>query len=221
MRIFALVTHNAPHLDFRPVIAHLTGTLLLKQPNAVVIDVGGVGYEVTIPVSSFYDLGEVGDPVSLRIYTYVREDTLQLFGFRTGREKELFLRLMTVSGIGPKLAITLLSGMSVDELIPAIRSNDLGRLTSIPGVGRKTAERIVVELRDRMAALSSPEAEAQFQAMPVIAGLASIRDDTVAALLTLGYQKAQAEKVVGRVLEQEKDHSIEHILRQSLKQLSR
>jgi Holliday junction DNA helicase RuvA len=202
------------------VIAHLSGTLLLKQPNAVVIDVGGVGYEVTIPVSSFYDLGEVGDAVALRIYTYVREDTLQLFGFRTGREKELFLRLMTVSGIGPKLAITLLSGMSVDELVPAIRSNDLGRLTSIPGVGRKTAERIVVELRDRMAALSSPEIEAQLAA-PVAAGVASTRDDTVAALLTLGYQKAQAEKVVSRVLEQEKDHSIEHILRQSLKQLSR
>jgi Holliday junction DNA helicase RuvA len=202
------------------VIAHLTGTLLLKQPNTVVIDVGGVGYEVTIPVSTFYELGEVGDSVALRIYTYVREDTLQLFGFRTGREKELFLRLMTVSGIGPKLAITLLSGMSVDELIPAIRSNDLGRLTSIPGVGRKTAERIVVELRDRMAALSGPDVEEQLAA-PVTPGALSIRDDTVAALLTLGYQKAQAEKVVARVLEQEKDHSIEHILRQSLKQLSR
>jgi holliday junction DNA helicase RuvA len=203
------------------VIAHLTGTLLLKQPNAVVIDVGGVGYEVTIPVSTFYDLGEVGDSVALRVYTYVREDTLQLFGFRTGREKELFLKLMSVSGIGPKLAITLLSGMSVDELIPAIRSNDLGRLTSIPGVGKKTAERIVVELRDRMAALSGPDVEEQFATTPVAPGFASIRDDTVAALLTLGYQKAQAEKVVGRVLEQEKDHSIEHVLRQSLKQLSR
>jgi holliday junction DNA helicase RuvA len=203
------------------VIAHLTGKLLIKQPSGVVIDVGGVGYEVTIPVSTFYDLGEVGDPVSLRIYTYVREDSLQLFGFRTGREKELFLRLMSVSGIGPKLAVTLLSGMSVDELIPAIRSNDLGRLTSIPGVGRKTAERIVVELRDRMAALTNAEAEAQFDSAPVAPGAATLRDDTVAALLTLGYQKAQAEKIVGRVLDMETNHSIEHILRQSLKQLSR
>jgi len=203
------------------VIAHLTGKLLFKQPNAVVIDVGGVGYEVTIPVSTFYDLGEIGDAVSLRIYTYVREDSLQLFGFRTGREKELFLRLMSVSGIGPKLAVTLLSGMSVDELIPAIRSNDLGRLTAIPGVGKKTAERIVVELRDRMASLAGPDAESQFDATPATASGLSLRDDTVAALLTLGYQKAQAEKIVGRVLEQETNHSIEHILRQSLKQLSR
>src|SRR5438128_12677391 len=120
------------------MIAYLSGTMLLKQPNAVVIDVNGVGYEVIIPVSTFYELGEVGEPVSLRIYTYVREDSLQLFGFRTGREKDLFLRLTSVSGIGPKLAIRILSGMNVDELIPAIRTNDLGRLTAIPGVGKKT-----------------------------------------------------------------------------------
>src|ERR1051325_10689778 len=130
------------------MIAYLSGTMLLKQPNAVVIDVGGVGYEVTIPVSTFYDLGEIGEPVALRIHTHVREDALQLFGFRPGRKKRLFLRLPSVSGIGPKLAITILSGMGVDELIPAIRTNDLGRLTATPGIGRKTAERLVIELRD-------------------------------------------------------------------------
>jgi Holliday junction DNA helicase RuvA len=202
------------------VIAHLSGTVLFKQPNMLVIDVGGVGYEVTIPVSTFYDVGEVGEPVALRVHTHVREDVIQLFGFQTGREKDLFLRLTSVTGIGPKLAITILSGMSPEELIPAIRTNDLGRLTSIPGIGKKTAERLVIELRDRMAALSGPEMEAAIAARPAAAGEV-VRGDTVEALVSLGYQKAQAEKAVARVLEQETDHSIEHILRQSLKQLSR
>lgn len=202
------------------MIAHLSGTLLLKLPNSVVIDVNGVGYEVTIPVSSFYDLGEVGSPVALRIYTYVREDTLQLFGFRTNREKELFLKLMTVSGIGPRLAIAMLSGMPAEELIPAIQRNDLGRLTAIPGVGRKTAERIVIELRDKMAALAAPDVDGEIQLVPAsVPG--SVRDDVIAALFSLGYQRAQAEKVVQKVMAQESDHTIEHILRQSLKQLSR
>lgn len=202
------------------MIAHLSGTLLLKLPNSVVIDVNGVGYEVTIPVSSFYDLGEVGSPVALRIYTYVREDTLQLFGFRTNREKELFLKLMTVSGIGPRLAIAMLSGMPAEELIPAIQRNDLGRLTAIPGVGRKTAERIVIELREKMAALAAPDVDGEIQLVPASAP-GSVRDDVIAALFSLGYQRAQAEKVVQKVMAQEPDHTIEHILRQSLKQLSR
>ena len=198
----------------------MSGTVLLKQPNMVVIDVGGVGYEVTIPVSTFYDVGEIGEPVALRVHTHVREDVIQLFGFRTGREKDLFLRLTSVTGIGPKLAITILSGMSPEELIPAIRTNDLGRLTAIPGIGKKTAERLVIELRDRMAALSGPEMEAAMAARPAAGGDA-VRGDTVEALISLGYQKAQAEKAVARVLERETDHSIEHVLRQSLKLLSR
>lgn len=203
------------------MIAHLSGTVLLKQPNTLVIDVSGVGYEVTIPVSTFYDVGEVGEPVSLRVHTHVREDAIQLYGFRTGREKDLFLRLTSVSGIGPKLAITILSGMSPEELIPAIRTNDLGRLTSIPGIGKKTAERLVIELRDRMAALSAPEIEEQYAASRGQAGADAVRDDVVAALLSLGYQKAQAEKAVSRVLERESDRTIEHVLRESLKLLSR
>jgi Holliday junction DNA helicase RuvA len=203
------------------VIAHLSGTLLLKQPNSLVIDVNGVGYEVTIPVSTFYDIGEVGETVSLRIYTYVREDTLQLFGFRTGREKELFLRLTSVSGIGPKLGITILSGMNAEELIPAIRRNDLGRLTAIPGVGKKTAERLVIELRDRLAALAEAQTEEEILAAPAQAAAQTVRDDTISALLSLGYQRSQAEKAVARVLEQGQDQSIEQVLRQSLKLLSR
>jgi Holliday junction DNA helicase RuvA len=203
------------------VIAYLSGTVLLKQPNTVVIDVNGVGYEVTIPVSTFYDLGEVGEPIALRVHTYVREDAIQLFGFQTGREKDLFLKLTSVSGVGPKLAITLLSGMSPDELIPAIRTNDLGRLTAVPGIGRKTAERLVIELRDRMAAMAGPEVEAAYAAARGPDGTDAVRDDVVAALLSLGYQKAQAEKAVSRVLERESDRTIEHVLRESLKLLSR
>lgn len=203
------------------MIAHLSGTVLLKQPNTVVIDVAGVGYEVTIPVSTFYDVGDVGDPVALRVHTHVREDAIQLFGFRTGREKDLFLKLTSVSGVGPKLAITVLSGMSPDELVPAIRTNDLARLTSIPGIGKKTAERIVIELRDKMSALLTPEIEAEYAASRPSNDTDAVRDDVVAALLSLGYQKAQAEKAVSRVLERESDRSIERVLRESLKMLSR
>ena len=130
------------------MIAQLSGKLIYKQPNNVIIDVGGDGYDVTIPVSTFYELGEPGIDVSLKIHTHVREDVLQLFGFWTAREKEIFLKLTSVSGVGPKLAITMLSGMPAAELINAITGNDLARLTSIPGVGRKTAERVVVELRE-------------------------------------------------------------------------
>src|SRR5712692_574624 len=144
------------------MIAHLSGTLLSKQATSVILDVAGVGYEVTIPLSTFYDLEDPGSPVQLRIYTHVREDTLQLYGFKTTRERELFMRLISVSGIGPKLGITLLSGMSADEMIASIRTNNLARLTLIPGVGRKTAERLVVELRDKIASLSSPELEEEF-----------------------------------------------------------
>src|SRR5882672_6032682 len=144
------------------MIAHLSGTLLSKQATSVILDVGGVGYEITIPVSTFYDLEEPGANVQLRIYTHVREDTLQLYGFKTTRERELFMRLISVSGIGPKLGITLLSGMSADEMIASIRTNNLARLTLIPGVGKKTAERLVVELRDKIASLSSPELEEEF-----------------------------------------------------------
>lgn len=203
------------------MIAHLSGKVLLKQPNTVVIDVSGVGYEVTIPVSTFYELGDVGDSVALRVHTHVREDALQLFGFRTGREKDLFLKLTSISGIGPKLAITILSGMSADELVPAIRGNDLARLTAIPGIGRKTAERIVVELRDKLTAYAAEAAEDTSAVRSVAKAADDVRDDVVSALLSLGYQRAQAEKAVQRVLERESDRSIEHVLRESLKLLSR
>jgi holliday junction DNA helicase RuvA len=205
----------------RELIAQLTGKLAYKQPNSIIIDVGGVGYEVTVPLSTFYELGEPGSDVSLRIHTNVREDAIQLFGFRTAREKELFLKLTSVTGIGPKLAVTMLSGMAANELIAAIRNNDLARLTGIPGVGRKTAERVVVELREKIAKMTFDVSEAEAALPRAAASVEAVRDDTVAALLALGYPKAIAEKAVERALNEEGDGSIEAVLKRALRRMSR
>jgi Holliday junction DNA helicase RuvA len=207
------------------MIAHLAGTLLSKQATSAIVDVGGVGYEVAIPLSTFYELGETGSPVQLRIYTHVREDALQLYGFRTARERELFLQLISVSGVGPNLAIKLLSGMNADELIASIRTNNLVRLVSIPGVGRKTAERLVVDLRDKIAALSSPALEEEFAAK--VAATApptseeAMRGDAMSALANLGYQRSAAEKAVKTAIDEGGDLSVELILRRSLRSLSK
>lgn len=206
------------------MIAHLSGTLLSKQATSVILDVGGVGYEVTIPLSTFYDLEDPGSQVQLRIYTYVREDALQLYGFKTVRERELFLRLISVSGIGPKLGITLLSGMSADEMISSIRTNNLARLTLIPGIGRKTAERLVIELRDKVAALASDEVESAAAAAvggTVATSEDAIRSDALSALLNLGYQRGAAEKAIGAAVGEGGDISVESILRSSLRKLAR
>jgi holliday junction DNA helicase RuvA len=204
------------------LIAQLTGKLTQKLPNIIIIDVGGVGYEVIIPVTTFYELGDPGSDVSLKIHTNVREDSIQLFGFWTIREKELFLRLTSVSGIGPKLAITMLSGMPAAELIAAIRSNDLARLTAVPGVGKKTAERVVVELRDKLATIPIDEAGAGISVSQGAGfGEEAIRSDTVEALMALGYPKAVAEKAVLTAMREDGDRSIEAILKRSLKRLSR
>lgn len=203
------------------MIAQLSGKLIHKEPNAVIIDVGGVGYEVTIPLSTFYELGEAGGDVSLKIHTHVREDVLQLFGFWTAREKEIFLKLIGVSGVGPKLANTMLSGMPAAELIRAITENDLARLTSIPGVGRKTAERVVVELRDKLASVALEAREAERAASrELAAGDAGVRDDTVAALIALGYPKAIAERAVSFALREEGEPTIEAVLKRALRRLS-
>ena len=206
----------------RALIAQLTGKLAHKQPNTIIIDVGGVGYEVTVPLSTFYELGEPGSEVSLRIHTNVREDAIQLFGFRTLNEKELFLRLTSVTGIGPKLAVAMLSGLAANELIAAIRNNDLARLTAIPGVGRKTAERLVVELREKLAKMTLEAGEAEPAAARAAGlGVEAVRDDTVAALLALGYPKAIAEKAVERALTEPGDGSIEAVLKRALRRMSR
>jgi Holliday junction DNA helicase RuvA len=205
------------------MIAHLSGTLLSKQATSVILDVSGVGYEVTIPLSTFYELEDAGSTVQLRIYTHVREDALQLYGFKTARERELFLRLISVSGIGPKLGITLLSGMSADEMISSIRTNNLAKLTLIPGVGRKTAERLVMELRDKVASLSA-EVEEELGTKTDAAAVPtedSMRADALSALLNLGYQRNAAEKAVTAAMSETSDVSVESILRSSLRKLAK
>jgi len=206
------------------MIAHLSGTLLSKQATSVIVEVSGVGYEVTIPLSTFYDLEDPGSTVQLRIYTHVREDALQLYGFKTARERELFLKLISVSGIGPKLGITLLSGMSADEMIASIRTNNLARLTLIPGVGRKTAERLIVELREKVAELSSAQLEEEFGAKTEVRSEPtedSVRSDALSALLNLGYQRSGAEKAIDAALSEGGDITVESVLRGSLRKLAR
>jgi len=194
------------------VIAHLTGTLHEKQLQRVIVDVGGVGYDVLVPLSTMYTLGDPGSGVVLRIHTHVREDALQLYGFATALEQVLFERLISVSGIGPKLALSVLSGIEPAELTRAIRSSDLARLTRIPGVGKKTAERLVVELKDRL-----PGGDIVPTA-PLKPG-DDVRDDLLSALTNLGYQRAGIEKTVDKVLASAEDRSFEPLLRATLKLL--
>ena len=206
------------------MIARLAGTLLTKQPGRAVIDVGGIGYEVLIPLSTYYEIGDPGSRVELHIHTHVREDMLALFGFRTGREKELFVRLIGVSGIGPKTAIALLSGLETGELIEAVRQRDGGRLASIPGIGRKTADRILLELVDRLDAIETADASAAAGSGPGgVAVGASVRQDLVSALVNLGYNARVAGEAAGRVLKGRGGHAppFETLLRETLRVLSR
>ena len=197
------------------MIAHLSGTLLEKHLQRLVIDVGGVGYDVQVPLSTFYAAGEPGASVRLRIHTHVREDAIQLFGFMTPLEILLFERLIGVSGIGPKVALAVLSGIEPDELVRAIRGADLGRLTRIPGVGRKTAERMVVDLKDRLPQAAEPG--------PGEAGAAGgdVRDDVLSALANLGYQRHAVERTVDAVLKRGGSPDFESVLRDVLREMAR
>lgn len=204
------------------MIAYLSGTLLEKQANVVIIDVNGVGYEVTIPLSTFYELGEEGSPVQLRIYTHVREDALQLFGFKTEREKQLYLKLISVQGIGAKSGITMLSGMSADEIIVAVRTDNLARLTSIPGVGKKTAERLVIELRDKLNDLSSSGAgQGSLPTASTNVPVDEVYDDALSALTNLGYQRNAAEKALKQAVQEGTEMSVQKLLRKSLQLLAK
>jgi Holliday junction DNA helicase RuvA len=196
------------------MIAQLRGTIEDKRPNQVLVDVGGVGYLVHIPLSTFYALGDLHSGVTLLIYTHVREDALSLYGFLSAREKHLFELLISASGVGPVLALKILSGMSVDDLVPAVRAGDLARLTRIPGVGRKTAERMVVELRDKLEAMEVSESARQ----PVTP--AGTSGDVVSALLNLGYEQRAAEQAVERVGKNGAADSFEALLRAALQQLT-
>lgn len=203
------------------MIAFLSGKLLEKHANTVIVDVGGVGYEVSIPLSTFYELGEVGANVSLRIYTHVREDAIQLFGFKTNRERDLYLRLISVQGIGAKSGITMLSGMSADEIILAIRTDDLVRLTTIPGVGRKTAERLVIELRDKVGELSADGSTALDGAPRTALPADAVFEDALSALTNLGYQRAAAEKALQKAAQEGTEISVQRLLRRALQVLAK
>jgi len=202
------------------LIASLRGTILEKHPNRIVIDVNGVGYDVFVPLSTFYGLGDAGSSITVRIHTHVREDALLLYGFATLLEQELFERLIGVSGIGPKVALAVLSGIEPQELIDAIERGDLVRLTAIPGVGKKTSERIVLELKDRL-----PRAQAVTTAAGAVAPHAPVmRDDVVSALVNLGYHRPLAEKAAEaamKTLGSVSDASFERMLKQALREVAK
>ncbi len=203
------------------MIAFLSGKLLEKQANTVILDVGGVGYDVSIPLSTFYELGEVGSDVSLRIYTHVREDAIQLFGFKTNRERELYLKLISVQGIGVKSGIAMLSGMSADEIILALRTDDLARLTTIPGVGRKTAERMVIELRDKVGDLNVSSQLALDAATSGDLRSDDVFEDALSALINLGYQRNAAEKALQQAAKEGTEMSVQKLLRRGLQVLAK
>jgi holliday junction DNA helicase RuvA len=196
------------------MIAHLRGRLLAKRPNQAIIETGGVGYDVTVTVPTFLDLPGVGGEVELHVHTHVREDQIALYGFLGLAEKHLFEKLITVSGIGPKLAITILSGMAADEMVGAIRRNDVARLTRIPGIGKKTAERMVLELRDKLPVQGAED-------MRVPPAMGEVEEDVLSALMNLGYQRATAERALMAVTKNGKEAAFETTFREALGVLSK
>jgi Holliday junction DNA helicase RuvA len=199
------------------LIAHLRGRLLEKNPNHLVVDVNGVGYDVFVPLSTFYVLGAAGSDVALRIHTHVREDALALYGFATTLEQDLFERLISIGGIGPKLALAVLSGIEPNELMRAIERGDVARLTNIPGIGKKTSERIVLELKDRLPRVV-PAAAAGDGAGDTTS---PVREDVLSALMNLGYHRPLAEKAVATAIKAIPDGGFERTLKQALRELAK
>ena len=198
------------------MIAHLKGKLTYKSPVEIAIDVNGVGYQVFVPLSTFYALPELGNEVFLDIYTHMREEALKLFGFYTSDEKKIFEKLIAINKVGPKLALTILSGMSPTELFNTIDSNDIGKLNTIPGIGRKTAERLILEMRDKMSDLSL-----EFTSTKDSIPQNGLFDDALSALVNFGYKKSQAEQALKKVWEdKEIEGSIEDLIKKSLSLLS-
>ena len=200
------------------MIAFLRGRILDKQPTRVVVDVQGVGYEVHVPLSTYYEIGDDGSEIALHVHTHVREEALQLYGFLTAVEQQLFERLIGISGIGPKLAIAVLSGIETRELIVAVQRGDVARLTGIPGIGKKTAERIVLELKDRLAKMILPVGPGG----PAVASAAdTMRDDVLSALQNLGYHRPLAEKAVDKAFSSGTAPEFEQALKAALRELMR
>jgi holliday junction DNA helicase RuvA len=196
------------------MIAHLKGTIFEKHPNQVILDTGGVGYDLQIPVSTYTALPDSGSSVSLRVHTHVREDAIQLFGFATTEEKLVFERLISVSGIGPKLAITVLSGLATPDIIAAIRTADIQRLVRIPGVGKKTAERMVLELKDKLMGVEIQGKEAAAaETGPV---LSALERDVLSALLNLGCARPAAEAAIQKAKQQGVSEEFEPFFRTAL-----
>jgi Holliday junction DNA helicase RuvA len=193
------------------MIAHLRGKLISKHPNEAIVEASGVGYQVTISIPTFTGLPALGSEVSLFIHTHVREDALALFGFLRAEDKQLFEKLLSVSGIGPKLAITILSGMAADAMVGAIRGNNVALLTRIPGIGKKTAERMVLELRDKLDSFGTPEA---------MAASTPVEEDVISALVNLGYQRPVVERAMTR-LEKSTDESFDILFRKTLAALAK
>jgi Holliday junction DNA helicase RuvA len=198
------------------MIAALRGRLAAKQVPRLVVDVHGVGYDVQVPLSTWARTGEVGEEIALHIHTHVREDQIALFGFGSALEQQIFERLIGVSGIGPKVALAVLSGIQPGDLVEAVQTGDPARLTAIPGIGRKTAERIVLELRDRLPAALTSTGEGGEAAQP-----SGIRTDLLSALVNLGYPRPAVEKIVGAVVKAQPDATFEQALREALAQLAR
>jgi holliday junction DNA helicase RuvA len=197
------------------MIAQLRGSVLEKAPSRLVVDVGGVGYYVQVPLSTFYVVGESGSAVTLRIHTHVREDVIALYGFATPLEHDLFERLISINGVGPKLALAVLSGIEPAELIKAIRLEDVARLRAIPGVGKKTAERISLELKDRLPAAST----ASGQLPTAVSPDDQLRTDLLSALLNLGYQRAAAERALEKAITATPPPRFEDALKSTLRLL--
>lgn len=198
------------------MIAWLSGAIRDKKPTSVVIETGGVGYLVRISLPTFYSLGEEGSVVSLHIHTYVKEDAFQLFGFATSGEKELFNQLIGVNKVGPKLAITILSGMAANELLDAVNRKDIAKLSSVPGIGKKTAERLILELSDKLANLMAGLGEeGKDKSDP------GMYDDAVDALVSLGYKKSDSQKAVKTACARQPKGALEDILKQALNSLAR
>ena len=197
------------------MIALLKGTLVEKHPSRIIVDTGGVGYDVQVPLSTFYTLGDPGAALTLRIHTHVREEVIALYGFATTVEQQLFERLIAISGVGPKLALAVLSGIEPAGLITAVRLGDVARLTAIPGVGKKTAERIGLELKDRLPASLQAIGQAHLEASPGD----ELREDLRSALLNLGYQRAAAEKAIDTSLGESRDVPFDTALRDVLRRL--
>ncbi len=197
------------------MIAQISGNLAHKVPGEVVVDVGGIGYQVFIPLNVFYGLPEIGHRVNLYIHTHVREDALQLFGFGGLEEKQVFLLLISVAGIGPKLAINILSGIPAVELVHAVKHGDQIRLVSIPGVGKKLAERIILELKDKLITLDSPVVPSAAQTNG-----SQVMQDAISALVNLGYRKAEVEKNVREIIEVGRQ-DLEAVIMEALRRMSR